>query len=253
MSQPVSAITFDFWDTIVVDDSDDAKRVAQGLGPKFEDRPKVIHQAIAKHHDIPFDRVLLAHHTTTAAFNKVWHDQFVTWKVADRLDVLLGGLKISLQEPTLAELIRQLEEMELEIRPDPIAGAHEAIRELAGKYKLGIISDAIYSPGRVLREILKREGLYDCFSAFVYSDEVGRSKPDPRVFDSAVEQLGVPISEIVHIGDRDHNDVKGPHKMGARAVLFTASKDKDKNTTTADAICERYADLPGVIASLDLR
>ena len=56
---------------------------------------------------------------------------------------------------------------------------------------------------------------------------------------------------MVHIGDRDHNDVKGAQAVGARAVLFTAARDKDKSDTTADAICENYAELPAIIARLD--
>jgi len=35
-----------------------------------------------------------------------------------------------------------------------------------------------------------------------------------------------------------------------KAVLFTATRDDDKDMTTADAICENFADLPGVIEEL---
>jgi putative hydrolase of the HAD superfamily len=55
---------------------------------------------------------------------------------------------------------------------------------------------------------------------------------------------------MVHIGDRDHNDVKGPQLLGMKAVLFTATRDHDKATTSADAICERHSDLPAVIDRL---
>ena len=52
---------------------------------------------------------------------------------------------------------------------------------------------------------------------------------------------------MVHVGDRDHNDVKGPQAVGMKAVLFTATRAKDKDSTTADAICARAADLPGIV------
>jgi hypothetical protein len=35
-----------------------------------------------------------------------------------------------------------------------------------------------------------------------------------------------------------------------KAVLFTATRERDKHATTADAICERYADLPAIIERL---
>ena len=119
------------------------------------------------------------------------------------------------------------------------------------RYALAVVSDAIFSPGRALRDLLKNHDLLGYFDAFVFSDEVGCSKPQAPMFRIAAEALGIDLSEIVHIGDRDQNDVKGPQALGARAVLFTAVKDRGKDTTTADAVCEKYEDLPGIIASLD--
>ncbi len=98
--------------------------------------------------------------------------------------------------------------------------------------------------------MLEKHGIKQYFTGFAFSDEVGRSKPDRAMFASAAEQLGVSIEQMVHIGDRDHNDIQGPHALGMKAVLFTATRDVDRNHTRADAICERYADLPGIINQL---
>jgi len=247
----VKALTFDLWDTIFIDDSDEPKRAAQGLRPKSEQRPYAIFEALKDQEGITWEKVFFAHKLTTSAFNKVWHDQHVTWTVRDRLEVLFTGLGVTLPGDRLQKLILELEDMETVIRPDPIPGAFEALSELKKHYRLAVISDAIYSPGRALRELLNGINLLDIFEVFIFSDEMGFSKPDPRVFTTAAEKLGVPIENMIHIGDRDHNDVKGPQQLGARAVLFTATRDRDKNMTTADAICERYADLPGIIARLD--
>ncbi|MGW8182041.1 MAG: hypothetical protein ACWGQW_25205 [bacterium] len=35
-----------------------------------------------------------------------------------------------------------------------------------------------------------------------------------------------------------------------KAILFTATRDKDKDITTADAICNSFDELPGVIDEL---
>jgi hypothetical protein len=35
-----------------------------------------------------------------------------------------------------------------------------------------------------------------------------------------------------------------------KAILFTATRAADKATTSADAICERHADLPGIVDRL---
>ena len=70
------------------------------------------------------------------------------------------------------------------------------------------------------------------------------------MFRSAASQLGVEVTEMVHVGDRDHNDVRGPQALGMKAVLFTAVSDADRNGTSADAVCDSHANLPGAIDAL---
>ena len=73
------------------------------------------------------------------------------------------------------------------------------------------------------------------------------------MFETAADQLGVELEEMVHIGDREHNDVKGPQALGMKAILFTAVKDRGTEGTSADAVCTRVADLPEVIDRLAAR
>jgi putative hydrolase of the HAD superfamily len=70
------------------------------------------------------------------------------------------------------------------------------------------------------------------------------------MFESAARQMGVAMEEMVHIGDRDHNDVKGPQKLGMKAVLFVATRAADKDKTTADAICTHHGELAAIIDRL---
>lgn len=247
----IRAITFDLWDTVVIDDTDEPKRAAAGLPTKLVTRRQLVHEYLNRHTPIARETVDLAYDVTDAAFRKVWHDQHVTWTVRERLGVLLAGLKRELPEAELAELVKLHEEMELVYRPDPLPGVHEGIRALKGKYKLGVISDAIFSPGRCLRELVAGEGLADLFEAWIFSDECGCSKPAPHVFEAAAKALDVELSEIVHIGDREHNDVAGPHAVGARAVLLTVAKDRGSATSKADAVCDDYAKLASILESLD--
>jgi putative hydrolase of the HAD superfamily len=140
--------------------------------------------------------------------------------------------------------------MEVDIPPNLIEGCDPALSQLAKQYKLAIVSDAIVTPGRGLRQLLEKHGVLHHFSGFAFSDEIGHSKPHRSMFAAAAEQLDVPIEAMVHIGDRDHNDVRGAHALGMKAVLFTATRDVDRNQTQADAICQRYVDLPGIVDQL---
>lgn len=246
----IKAITFDLWDTVIRDDSDESKRAAQGLPGKREARRRAVHAALDAAEPISSADLSIAYDTMEAAFNHVWHDQHVTWSVRERMIVLLRGLDRTLPESALAGVIRELEEMEVTIAPDPIEGIGGAIATLAEQFKLGVVSDAIYSPGRCLRRWLDMHGLLGYFGGFAFSDEVGHSKPHRAMFASVAEQLGVAVEDMVHIGDRDHNDIKGPHALGMKAVLFTAARDRDRHITSADAVCERAADLAPTIRRL---
>lgn len=251
MAGRIEAVSFDLWDTIVIDDSDEAKRASEGLRSKRDERRHVTWEALDAQEPIPLETVTLAYDCVEAAFNKVWHDQHVTWTIAERIDVLLQGLGRTLPRDARATVIDAHATMEVETPPLLIDGASDALAELATRYRLCIVSDAVVTPGVGLREILKRYGLLDFFAAFAFSDEVGRSKPHSRAFETVAEQLGLRLEQIVHVGDRQHNDIAGPQALGMKAVLFTASKDRHGADHTADARCESFADLPRVIDALN--
>jgi putative hydrolase of the HAD superfamily len=246
----IKAVTFDLWDTIVYDDTDEPKRAAQGLRSKRDERRHLVWQALERIAPIDRATVEVAYDVADAAFNKVWHDQHITWTIAERLQVVLDGLGRSLPEADFEAVVEAHEVMEVEIYPEAIEGIREALKALSKRYKLCVVSDTIVTPGTGLRALLGKHGLADYFSGFVFSDEVGHSKPHRAMFEAAARQLGVEFFQMVHVGDRDHNDVKGPQALGAKAILFTASRDNDKATTTADAICERHADLPAIVDRL---
>ncbi len=246
----IKAISFDLWDTVIHDDSDEPKRSSQGLPSKRDYRRQLAYQTFSSEDAIEPREVEAAYNTMEAAFHHVWHEQHVTWTVSERVSVLESGLGRRLHSENFSKLVCELEEMEVTVPPDPVPGVADALAELSRRYQLGVVSDAIYTPGRCLRQWLEMHDLKRYFSGFAFSDEVGRSKPHRSMFASLAEQLGVSLQEILHLGDRDHNDVKGPHALGMKAVLFTATRDRDKHMTTADAICERYADLPAIVDRL---
>jgi len=246
----IRVVSFDLWDTVFVDDSDEPKRLRQGLPPKPIERRELVHRFLSRH--AATDRALVdcAYDTTDSAFRHVWRHQHVTWPVEIRLRVLLAGLKRELPEEELRELVRLHEEMELRVRPDIVQGVAEALDRLRRRFTLAVVSDAIFTPGRALRELLAGYRLEEYFSAFVFSDEVGCSKPAPGVFRRAAELTGSCLAEIVHVGDREHNDIAGAKDAGCRAVLFTGVVDRGSANTRADAVCRDLAELPAIIDSL---
>ncbi len=250
MTTLLKAVSFDLWDTIIDDESDEPKRLAQGLRPKPAERRHRLWQVLGRHQPLSLEEVSGAYDSADTQFKKAWLEDAVTWPVAERLRVALDVLGRSLPEDELEDLAERTGRMEVDLPPDPIPGIGGVLQELSRRYKLSVTSDAIVTPGARLRELLQGHGLLKFFSAFAFSDEVGRSKPHPSMFETAARGLGVEPAEMVHVGDRDANDVKGAHALGMKAVLFTVARDVDKAATSADAICENTADLPAIIDGL---
>jgi len=68
---------------------------------------------------------------------------------------------------------------------------------------------------------LAQAGLADLFEFVIDSHEVGVSKPDPEIFDLAMERMGVQPSETWFVGDSVFHDIHGARAaLMARAFLI---------------------------------
>ena len=86
--------------------------------------------------------------------------------------------------------------------------------------KIGLICNTGRGPGHALRELMRREGVLGYFDATIFSDEIGYGKPDARIFLTAAKRLGLPPSDILHVGDNIENDVRGAQSAGMKTLLF---------------------------------
>ena len=93
--------------------------------------------------------------------------------------------------------------------------ALRVIPRLKQRYQLAVISDAWPS----LVDIFKENDVYDCFDAFVISSFIGATKPDAKMYLTALEQLKVLPEEAVFVDDNPANCV-GALKVGVHAVLL---------------------------------
>lgn len=65
---------------------------------------------------------------------------------------------------------------------------------------------------------LQQIGLDQHFSISLAAHQIGRAKPDPIVFHSACEALGLPPSQVAYIGDDLRLDVEGAQKAGLTGI-----------------------------------
>lgn len=254
----ITAITFDFWDTLALDDSDEPTRRALGLPSKADARVQLFVDKITQNYPhISCEQAADAYRQANDRFRHDWHNNHRTPSVVSRLvdAYTLLGLQPGPGEYArlvreVDELVREIETMEIRIPPRFAEGVHNTLDLLAGQYRLGIISDVIHTSGRGLRHLLQSQGLLQYFSYFVFSDEVGAAKPSTQVFRQAALGLGLPPQQIVHVGDRESNDVTGPVSIGMRSILFTGIVDRGSAGTRAHAVCRNFRDLPALVRRL---
>ena len=78
----IRAISFDLWDTIVVDDSDELERAALGLLSKHDERRALLHAAVP-HREL--SDVVAACDEVDTAFRYAWKVEHTNWTVDARL------------------------------------------------------------------------------------------------------------------------------------------------------------------------
>jgi putative hydrolase of the HAD superfamily len=103
--------------------------------------------------------------------------------------------------------------------------ALEVLTRLKNKYKLALITNTQYDDLKKIQEILRGAQLDEFFEEIIVSKDVGISKPNPRIFEIALEKLGVNPNEAVMIGNTISTDIFGGNKVGMRTVLFQLSED----------------------------
>jgi HAD superfamily hydrolase (TIGR01549 family) len=81
---------------------------------------------------------------------------------------------------------------------------------------LGVISN---SDGRI-ESAFQQAGLGSYFDFFIDSFHAGVEKPDPRIFQLAVERAGVSPDQAAHVGDLYWVDVVGARDAGLLPILF---------------------------------
>ena len=69
-----------------------------------------------------------------------------------------------------------------------------------------------------------RTGISQYLRGAISSAQVGASKPDPRMFQAALDQAGVQAHQCVHIGDHLDDDIKGANAVGMHSIWVNLHK-----------------------------
>jgi putative hydrolase of the HAD superfamily len=75
-------------------------------------------------------------------------------------------------------------------------------------------------------------------AAVFISDQIGISKPNPKLYATALEDLGLPAGEVMYVGDNPEHDIAPPRSLGMVTVW---SRRAAKHDATAAGIEPDYA------------
>lgn len=114
------------------------------------------------------------------------------------------GADVALADPAMAVF------SEARNRVSIFADVEPALHQLGQQVMLGSISNGFAD--------LQAIGLAKFFKISLAAHQFGCAKPDPRIFISACEALGLPPQQVVYVGDDLVLDVQGAQQVGLQAI-----------------------------------
>jgi HAD superfamily hydrolase (TIGR01509 family) len=120
-------------------------------------------------------------------------------------------------DPSEAEGISRLYRKKYQRLRRPVPGASDFVRRIAQSARVGMVTNNEY---REQREKLRFLGLTDVVDPLVVSAREQVAKPDPHIFEIALDRADALPEETVMVGDSWRNDVLGARAARIRPVWF---------------------------------
>ncbi len=158
--------------------------------------------------------------------------------------MMAGYGRGQLEEPSIAELVlpfigtgEQAERHARELdrllgnadtsRWDPGSGRDQTLDAIRDRgVKIGFVSNTLTAP-ELMRARLAEFGLLSYAEVAVFSVEHRVRKPNPAIYRVAIEAMNVAAEDVVFVGDRVREDVRGPQSLGMRSILTHEFRQED--------------------------
>jgi FMN phosphatase YigB (HAD superfamily) len=121
-----------------------------------------------------------------------------------------------------------------------IPGADVLVKTLAERgFRLAIVADGA---AQSFKNLLIRNGLYECFETLIYSENIRATKPSPRMFKAAMGAMELDetdITRMIMVGNNLSRDAKGANALGITSVFLSWTPRYPK-TPADDSEIPRY-------------
>ena len=229
----IRAVTYDCWGTLLKD------RNWEGA---YEHRVSALNRFLD-----------LSDEEARSLMDEAWAKHDEAWKQVEtfgpgRMAAYCLEARGIFDDDAIAELTREFEEASMKHGVEAVDGAIETLAALSqANIRLGLVCDTGFTPGRVVRDLMKENGLLDHLEVLCFSDEVGVPKPGADIFAKAMAELGATPPEAVHVGDLRRTDIAGAHDIGMHAVRFRGVHDDRSDAPEARIVIDRHEQLLEVL------
>lgn len=103
-------------------------------------------------------------------------------------------------------------------------------------YLLGIVTDTANSISAKLKWF-ERGGFGNVWDSIISSMDVGTRKPDPKIYEAVLQQLGLSSNQAIFVGHKA-SELNGARAIGMQTVAFNYDQD-----ASADRFIEKFSDL----------
>ena len=221
----ITAVTFDLWQTLLLDNRELGRARAQ---VRLDGAQAALGKAGLEY---DLDHIRDAYRACYRHCHQV-RDQGLDLSFREQVEVFIEniapGLVDRLDEETIQEILRVYADSFFVHPPVPHADAVDVLRDVkAMGLRIGLISNTGMTPGVTFRSYLEQQGMLEYFDTLTFSDEVKLSKPSLQIFQMTLRSLGAAPEQAVHVGDHVENDVVGAKRCGLKTVWITGFYERE--------------------------
>ncbi|KAM0208988.1 hypothetical protein ACHAPQ_011996 [Fusarium lateritium] len=174
-------------------------------------------------------------------------DKVITYEEADIRKIHLFFAALDLPKPSLDEVREFRDAYKAVYRANRRAtpGSIEALARLREhRYRIAIITN-----GQIEDQAAKAEaiGIQHLIERIITSEEAGYRKPNPRIFQYAIEKLGASLHTTYMVGDSADSDIKGALDAQLAAIMYSPTAQDSQRLLAGQKIpiIRHMAQLPG--------
>ena len=243
---PINGVTFDLWQTLIMDRPElGQSRMKERLDGAFK--------ALSKAgEDISEDRINQAYASCRQTCNDI-RDDGLDVGFTEQVELFIRNIDPDLigrlDGKVVERIIRGYADAFFCAPPPLHPDAEAVLKGMKAKgYAVGLISNTGMTPGVTFRTYLEEIGILKYFDALTFSDEVRISKPGKGIFLQTCVALGVPLEQVVHVGDSLRNDAFGARQVGMKAVWIETQADEAvQSDVVPDATVKSLGDVTAAI------